>query len=98
MSFKRRSAIDLQGLGRLGHTGHGFGLPHTGGGDCHGRATLYSQADPTVQLRVAISAPPLGCGPVCVLRGAFNRLVSGQGIGIEHFALGGNAAETDTAI
>ena len=98
MPFERRICVDLQRLGRLGNPGHGPGLTHTGCSHCHRWATLYGKADPLIQLRVAISVPPLGFGPVRVFRGALNRLVGGQRIGGKHAALGRDATKTNAAV
>ena len=98
MALEGRISIDLQRLGRLGNPGHGPGLTHTGCSHCHRWATLYGKADPLIQLRVAISVPPLGFGPVCVFRGALNRLVSGQVIGGEHRVFWTDATKTNAAV
>ena len=98
MAFERGVSIDLQRLGRLGHARHRLGLTHPGSGHGHARAALHREADPGIQLGVAIGVPPLGFGPVCVFRGACNRLVSGQRIGGQHLAFGADATKTDTAV
>jgi len=90
-------ALDLQRLGRLGDTGQGLGLAHPGGGHGQARAALHGEADPAVQLRVAVGLPPLGTGPVGILRGALDRLVGGQCISGKCLALWGNASGSDAA-
>ncbi len=89
--------LDLQRLGRLGDAGQGLGLADPGGGHGQARAALHRKADPAVQLRVAIGLPPLGAGPVGVLRGALYRLIRGQCISGKCLALWGNASGSDAA-
>ncbi|MNU08509.1 hypothetical protein D3C72_2545880 [compost metagenome] len=58
---------------------------------------MHGEFDPMVQLRVAISLPPLGGGPMSILRGALDGLVGGQGIGLQRLALRGNTSGSDAA-
>ncbi|MNF87176.1 hypothetical protein D3C84_696350 [compost metagenome] len=97
MAFERRLAVDLQFFGRLDHPGHGFGLTHSRSGHGHARAVVDRQGDPAVQLWVAIGAPPLLVRPVGITGGLADRLVGGQGIGLQRLALRGNAPGSDTA-
>ncbi|CAH0177077.1 hypothetical protein SRABI112_01316 [Pseudomonas mediterranea] len=74
-------AIDLRRLGRLGNTGHGLGLSHPGDGQGQARAVLHRQVDPAIQLRVAITLPPLATGPVGIAGGLADRFIGGQSVG-----------------
>lgn len=93
---QRALALDLRRLDGLHQPGHGLRLAYPRMGYRQAWIAVQRLLDPGVQLRIGIHLPPLRLRPAGLAGGSLDRMVGGQGVGVERGGLGGDIACTDT--